>query len=160
MPVRSSSLRLVVVALALAGGSACSGDGDESADATETTASETAPIVTASDTTVVATQAEGSLFPVGDVDAGLQPWIDLSTTQLARALDVDPSAITTVSAVLVVWPDASLGCPQPDQQYAAASTDGAVIELEADGAVYRFHAGGERGPFLCARPITTAPPRG
>lgn len=109
---------------------------------------------------MVATPADGSLFPPGDVDAGLLPWVELATNQLASALGVETTEVSTVSAVLVVWPDASLGCPEPDQQYAAALTDGAVIELEAGGAVYRFHAGGERGPFLCERPITSAPPRG
>ena len=44
----------------------------------------------------------------------------------------------------------SLGCPEPDRQYATIVTDGAVIELAADGDVYRYHAGGSAGPFLCA----------
>jgi hypothetical protein len=85
--------------------------------------------------------------------------VETATTQLAAALGIEATDVSIVSAVLVVWPDAGLGCPQPDQQYAAVLTDGAVIELEADGRVYRFHAGGDRGPSLCERPITSAPPR-
>ena len=61
--------------------------------------------------------------------------------------------------MLVVWPDVSLGCPEPDRQYATIVTDGAVIELAVDGAIYRYHAGGSQTPFLCAAPITTAPNR-
>jgi hypothetical protein len=158
VPVRASSALCLVLA-AIVGVAACSGDEDAAPASTGPTAT-TAPVVTATDTTVVATPAEGSLFPTGDVDTGLQPWIELASGQLAAALGAAPADVAVVSAVLVVWPDAALGCPEPDQQYAAVLTDGAVIELAADGDVYRFHAGGERGPFLCARPITTAPPRG
>lgn len=153
---------MVAAVVAISALAACSDDGDDPAGAGDvgaTTAPATAPVVTTPVTTVVATPADGSLFPVGDVDDGLLPWVELATTQLAAALGIETADVSTVSAVLVVWPDASLGCPEPDQQYAAALTDGAVIELEADGSVYRFHAGGDRGPSLCERPITVAPRR-
>lgn len=113
-----------------------------------------------SDAALLPTPADGSLFPNGDIDAGLAPWVESATADLASALGIDPSTVSTVSAVLVVWPDASLGCPEAGQQYATVLTDGAVIELAAGEAIYRFHAGGERGPFLCERPITAAPSRG
>jgi hypothetical protein len=105
------------------------------------------------------TPAQGTLFPAGDLDTGLQPWIELATTDLAARLAVDAGAIEPVSAVLVVWPDLALGCPEPDRQYATILTDGAVIELAVDASVYRYHAGGDRSPFMCATPITTAPAR-
>lgn len=56
--------------------------------------------------------------------------------------------------MLVVWPDASLGCPQPDMFYAQVMTDGSVIELEHDGRYYRYHTGGSQGPFICPQPLT------
>ena len=45
--------------------------------------------------------------------------------------------------MLVVWPDSRSAVREPDRQYATILTDGAVIELAADGAVYRYHAGGD-----------------
>lgn len=98
------------------------------------------------------------LYAPGDIDAGLQPFIDQAAADLAARLAVDRDQISTHAAVLVVWPDTSLGCPQPDMSYAQVLTDGSVIELEHAGDVYRYHTGGERGPFICEQPITKAPP--
>lgn len=97
------------------------------------------------------------LYDAGDIDAGLQPFIGQATDDLAARLDIDASTITTHAAVLVVWPDSSLGCPQPDMQYAQVLTDGSVIELEHDGDIYRFHTGGANAPFICEQAATKAP---
>ena len=91
------------------------------------------------------------------IDPGLQPWVEDATADLAERLGVVTDAISTIAAVLVTWPDSSLGCPQPGMEYLQVLTDGAVIELEAEGAVYRYHAGEGSGPFLCGTPITSAP---
>ncbi len=96
-------------------------------------------------------------YDVGDIDLGLQPFIDQAAADLAVKLGVDVGEITTHAAVLVVWPDASLGCPQPDMQYAQAQTDGSIIELELDGSIYRYHTGGARGPFICDQPVSRPP---
>lgn len=136
---------------------ACDGDPADSADESSSTVTDTAPVATG--TTDAPTPADGSLFPAGDIDAGLQPWIDDATADLASRLGVDPGAIVAISGVLVVWPDAALGCPEPDAQYATVVTDGAVIELAAGDAIYRYHAGGDRTPFLCSAPITAPPSR-
>jgi hypothetical protein len=87
--------------------------------------------------------------PPSDIDPGLQPYIDLAVADLAARLQRDPSEITTRSAVLIVWPDASLGCPMPGMQYAQVQTDGSQIALEVDGVAYDYHAGGDTTPFLC-----------
>lgn len=97
------------------------------------------------------------LYDAGDIDPGLRPFIDQAKGDLAVLLGVDVSDITTHAAVLVIWPDASLGCPRPDMRYAQVPTDGSVIELEFDGAVYRYHTGGRRGPFQCETPLAKAP---
>jgi hypothetical protein len=98
------------------------------------------------------------LYSQGDIDMGLKPFIDRAATDLAARLGVQPSDIATHAAVLVIWPDASLGCPQPGMRYAQVPTDGSVIELSHDGAFYRYHSGGGREPFLCQVPVKTAPP--
>lgn len=108
--------------------------------------------------------SDAAVFPDGDIDHGLDPYIRRATDDLAARLGVDTEAITTVSAVLVRWPDSSLGCPQPDMAYATAVTDGSVIELAVgDGAtrtVYRYHSGGAERPFLCDQPLRSTPSRG
>lgn len=98
------------------------------------------------------------LYGAGDIDKGLEPFIARAAADLAARLGVQPSDIATHAAVLVIWPDASLGCPQPDMRYAQVPTDGSVIELTYAGAFYRYHSGGRRGPFLCQVPVRTAPP--
>lgn len=103
------------------------------------------------------TPAAGSLYAPGDIDPGLQPWVDDATADLAERLGVETGDVSTIAAVLVTWPDSSLGCPQPGMEYLQVLTDGAVIELDAGGAVYRYHAGDGSGPFLCGTPITSAP---
>lgn len=157
-------LRLLAM-LALAPLAACQGDPDGAAPGTSaTSAPATSPTPTSPATTNGATNtptpAGGSLYEPGDIDTGLAPWIEDATADLAARLSIEPDAITTIAAVLVTWPDAALGCPEPEQQYATVATDGALIELGADGGVYRYHAGGARGPFLCPRPLTERPTTG
>jgi hypothetical protein len=101
--------------------------------------------------------AGGSLYAPGDIDPGLQPWIDEAVDDLATRLGVEASAVSVSAAVLVTWPDSSLGCPQPGMEYLQVLTDGAIIELATGDVIYRYHAGEGSGPFLCTTPITTAP---
>jgi hypothetical protein len=53
----------------------------------------------------------------------------------------------------VVWPDGSLGCPEPDVAYIQVQRDGLLIRLRARRRVYQYHSGGGRPPFLCEHPI-------
>jgi len=105
------------------------------------------------DTTAInMTNTAGSTPMTDNIDPGLQPYIDIAVSDLATRLAADAAAITVTSAALVVWPDSSLGCPAPGQQYAQVTTDGALIVLTADGTEYPYHAGGSRSPFLCEKP--------
>jgi hypothetical protein len=101
--------------------------------------------------------ATETVYEVGMVDRGLAPFVALATADLAERLDIEPESIEVLTAVLVVWPDASLGCPEPDLMYAQVLTDGSVIELGVDGLVYRYHSGGDQPPFPCDRPLDPAP---
>ena len=100
-----------------------------------------------------------ALYEAGDVDTGLQPFIDQAVPDLADRLGVEEGDVTVHAAVIVVWPDSSLGCPEPDMSYAQVPADGSVIELEHDGVYYRYHTGGMDGPFLCEYPLAATPPR-
>jgi len=62
---------------------------------------------------------------------------------LAEIVDVPADAITYVSIEAVEWPDASLGCPEPDMMYAAMLTPGYVITLSVgegeDAVTVEYH---------------------
>ena len=68
---------------------------------------------------------------------------------LADRLSIPVDQIEVLEATSVVWPDASLGCPQPDMRYKQVQVDGVLIRLQANGQVYEYHSGGSRGLFLC-----------
>ncbi len=107
------------------------------------------------------TTEERTTVTTGDIDPGLQPYIDLAVADLATRRSIPAEDIIVRSATLEIWSDASLGCPKPGQQYAQVATDGSLIVLAADGSEFRYHAGGSRLPFLCEPPgksLTSDPP--
>lgn len=162
----STRHRVLVVSTLLAL-TACNGGG--AGDDSTTVDTGRATPTSASAATTVATPrtsnseppkgSDVSVFPDGDIDPNLQPFIDQATTDLATRLEITATDITPVSAVLVTWNDSSLGCPEPGMQYLQVLQDGAVIELRADDTIYRYHSGGNRGPFPCDRPLDPPPTR-
>ena len=76
--------------------------------------------------------------------------VDAAIVDLADRLDVDSVSVAVIVVEEVVWPDASLGCPQPDMMYAQVLTDGTRVLLEVDGIGYSYHTDGLIDPFLCA----------
>ena len=68
---------------------------------------------------------------------------------LAHRLSMPIDQIEVLEARSVVWPDTSLGCPQPGMRYKQVQVDGVLIRLQANGQVYEYHSGGIRGLFLC-----------
>lgn len=71
---------------------------------------------------------------------------------LARRLGVPGESIEFLEFEEVVWPDSSLGCPQPGIAYTQVMVDGYRILLQHEGKVYAYHGGGERPPFWCQNP--------
>ncbi len=84
-----------------------------------------------------------------EIDPGLAPLIEQAVADLAARLDVEPADVDVVSAVLVEWPDASMGCPVPGLRYPQVPQDGFLIQLKVGGQTYPYHGGGNREPFLC-----------
>jgi hypothetical protein len=74
----------------------------------------------------------------------------VSRFELADVSSTNPIVVTVVEEV--TWPDASLGCPMKDMQYAQVLTPGTRIVLEHGGRSYAYHAGVGSDPFYCARP--------
>jgi hypothetical protein len=85
-----------------------------------------------------------------DMSDGTQnPLVIQAKEDLAKRLGVQISEIELLSYEEVTWPDSSLGCPQPGMKYLQVPSDGARIRLSAEGLVYDYHSGGNRGVFLC-----------
>lgn len=159
--------------VAVAGGCSSDDTGAPSASASlpapasSTNDAATPASTTAAPETTIGGPPEGSdttVYERGDIDEGLRPFITQATDDLAARLAIDTADIEALSAVLVTWPDSSLGCPQPGMQYAQVLTDGSIIELGVgegdDLVVYRYHTGGSSGPFLCDQPLDRKPAAG
>ncbi|MFQ3630473.1 hypothetical protein [Roseiflexus sp.] len=98
--------------------------------------------------------------------AAMDAQIDAARQDLAQRLRIDASAIEVVQVEAVTWPDASLGCPKPGMMYPQVLVDGILLQLRANGQIYRYHGDGQNRMFLCdpqAGPQiggATRPPRG
>ena len=86
------------------------------------------------------------------IEPGMQALIDAATADLMKRLSVTQDAVEVISAQSVVWPDRSLGCPQPGMMYPQVLAEGYRIELRAKNQTYAYHGGEGRGPFLCEQP--------
>jgi hypothetical protein len=84
---------------------------------------------------------------------GLSSLVSKAMGDLAQRLGIDPDQIDLVELKPVVWPDGSLGCPQPGMEYTQVPVEGLLIRLQAGGRVYEYHSGGGQAPFLCEHPF-------
>lgn len=82
----------------------------------------------------------------------------LAEEDLAQRLGISPDQIEVSEVRAVTWPDASLGCPEPDMMYAQVIQEGLLIRLSAGGETYAYHSGGNRPPFLCEESMQVLPP--
>lgn len=57
----------------------------------------------------------------------------------AATLGLAPDALRVVAVEAVNWPDAALGCPQPDMIYAAVITPGYRVVIETTDAPIIVH---------------------
>ncbi len=87
-------------------------------------------------------------------NSALQSLIDKAIADLAQRLSIPAAQISLVDAISIVWPDSSLGCPQPGTVYTQISTSGSLIHLEAGGKVYEYHGDFNEQIILCEIPET------
>lgn len=64
---------------------------------------------------------------------------DAAIQFVAGQLGIESEALHIQSVEAVQWPDASLGCPQPDMVYAAVITPGYLVIVERAGELYAVH---------------------
>ncbi len=60
---------------------------------------------------------------------------------LAARLAVPDDDIKVLESGEAMWPDASLGMPEPGKMYAQVLTEGFRIVMEAAGKIYEYHFG-------------------
>jgi len=92
-----------------------------------------------------ATQAQVSPgLSLVDVDPVAADLAALAQRLLAEQLDLPVRRVEIVDVQAVVWPDTSLGCPQPDQMYAQVLVNGYRIVVKATGEEVIFHTDFDR----------------
>jgi hypothetical protein len=92
------------------------------------------------------------------MNPALKPLVDAAIADLAQRLRIPATEVCVEEARTVVWPDRSLGCPQPGLLYPQVQQDGVFIRLRAQGRSHAYHGGGARTPFLCDSPERRDPP--
>jgi hypothetical protein len=85
-------------------------------------------------------------------DPALQQIVMQAREDLAKRLGIGLDQIDLVELRSVIWPDKSLGCPQPGMEYLQVQQDGLLIRFRVAGRSYEYHSGGNRPPFLCENP--------
>lgn len=64
---------------------------------------------------------------------------DAALQFVAGQLGIEGETLRIRSVQAVQWPDASLGCPQPDMVYAAVITPGYLVTVEHASKLYAVH---------------------
>ena len=78
--------------------------------------------------------------------------IERAKVDLAQRLSIPTSQIKAIETKEAVWPDASLGCPQPGSVYAQIPTPGYLVTLEYDGNEFEYHVGIHGNVLYCENP--------
>lgn len=95
--------------------------------------------------------SEGQEAPAPGVRDPLAKLVEQARQALAERVGMAADDVTVERTEDVTWPDASLGCPDPEMMYAQVLTPGYRIVLKAGGETYTYH-GSERGQLvLCGK---------
>jgi hypothetical protein len=92
---------------------------------------------------------------IGEVPQAL---LDEIIADLAERAGVERAAVQVVRAEQVVWPDGSLGCPQPGMVYTQALVNGYHVVLEHGGKSYDYRATASGSFFLCENSLNLGTP--
>jgi hypothetical protein len=90
-------------------------------------------------------------------DPGLQSLIEKAKEDLVQRLNIPVTQIGLVEAKTVVWPDASLGCPEEGMAYAQVLTPGYLIRLQLGDQVFEYHASRGSTVIFCENPTPPVP---
>ncbi len=100
-------------------------------------------------------------FPFVEIPPSAEELVSLAKSDLAEQLGVPEYDIALESVVVVVWPDGSLGCPQPGLEYVQVLTPGYQILLSYQGVESEYHSDGNSTVVKCVgdflKPLPTMP---
>ena len=116
-----------------------------SMDAATEEVSEPAPAV---DT--VGTLPPEEVQPVPTPNTILRPLVEEARQDLMKRISVAEADIVLAKTVAMIWPDTSLGCPQPDMTYAQVLTPGYKVTFTVDGQFYTYHSDEDSSIIYCA----------
>ncbi len=81
-----------------------------------------------------------------------QPLLDAILDDAAARTGLDRSELTVVQDQAVVWPDGSLGCPEPGMMYTMSLVDGHHVIVRAGEQALDYRTGRNDFFKLCANP--------
>ena len=90
-------------------------------------------------------------------EASMQNLINKAMADLAQRLAVSLNEIVLLEATSVVWPDASLGCPQEGMEYAQVLTPGYLFRLKSGDQEFEYHASRGTSIVYCENPTPPVP---
>ena len=70
---------------------------------------------------------------------------------LAGRLSVEVQQIMVTYIMELMWPDSSLGCPEPDMMYSQVLQEGCLIRLRVGDKTYDYHSSAKGSPFHCEK---------
>lgn len=85
-------------------------------------------------------------------DPAIQKLIATAIEDLANRFTIASDKIQFKEAIEVVWPDSSLGCPNPAAAYIQVLTPGYLIRLQALDRTYEFHTDKKSQVVYCENP--------
>jgi hypothetical protein len=83
---------------------------------------------------------------------GLPELIERAKADLAQRLSIQVTQINAIKTESVVWPDTSLGCPQPGVVYAQVPTAGYFIVLTYAESRFEYHVDMRGNTLYCENP--------
>jgi|OpeIllAssembly_1097287.scaffolds.fasta_scaffold94085_2 hypothetical protein len=83
-------------------------------------------------------------------DESLRQVIDAALADAARRTASDAGSLKVESAETVVWPDGSLGCPEPGVIYTMAPVPGYRIRIRSAERLLDYHASRRGNLVLCS----------
>lgn len=72
-------------------------------------------------------------------DESVRRLLDLAKKDLSTRLSIGQEQIILLDVAPITWPDDSLGCPQPDMEYAQVLTPGYILSFDVHGDIYTYH---------------------
>lgn len=92
---------------------------------------------------------EGARASDPPADESLRQIIDAALSDAARRTASDAGSLMVESAETVMWPDGSLGCPEPGVTYTMAPLPGYRIRIRSAERVLDYHASRRGSLVLC-----------